>query len=87
MFSDSICEIICKLLDETLLYSLEPFEYSLHFEVEILDVLENLIYIQLRLDNHEMDKFKKSKILNLAKVQAKKYIDQIRKGENPFPDD
>lgn len=87
MFSDSVCEIICKLLDETLHYSKEPFEYSLDFEVEILGALENLIYIQLRLDNPEMDKYKKIKIISLAKIQAKKYIEQIKIGENPFSDD
>ncbi len=79
MFSDCCDKIIYQLLKD-----IKNYNYSLDFETEILDALENLIYVRMRLDNPDLDKYKKSKVLRLAKKEAENYIDGIKEGKEPY---
>ena len=87
MFSDSIYEIIDQLLKETLHYSQPPFEYSLEFKKYIIGALENLYYIQMRLDHPEYAKYKESKIMFMARQQAEMRIGRIEDGLNAYSED
>lgn len=86
MFSDSICEIIDRLFEETKHYNEEPFNYSLDFKNELIEILTNMYYIQIRLDNIELEKYKKSKIMKMAKERAIKLIERIEDGLDQYSD-
>lgn len=77
MFSDSILEIIDQLLKDVKHYSEPPFSYALDFKEEILDALTNLYYIQMRLDHPDWDKYKKIKVMRMARREAERNIEQI----------
>jgi len=84
MFSDSMREVIDLLLKETLHYSKEPFEYSLEYKKQIIEALTNLYYIKMRLDNPNLAKYKNSKIMFIAKEEAKMRIGQIEDDLNVY---
>ena len=84
MFSDSICEVIDKLLEEVKYYNEEPFGYSLEYKDFILVALANLYFIQMKLDHFD---YNDERIMKMAVDEAKKRIERIEDGLDAYEEE